>query len=263
MTETRLTMFDSDSQTIMPFVFRASQDETVLKIDFTAEDKAKYLQLEEKAKAFYGSFSRGLVSKAYLKVMAGLLPLRIACAGGRIPLDSSAQQPSDELDADDSLEAQVEAAKPKKGVQLSEYAYKSKLERLIHEMIAIRDDEPDSKMLIFSQFATTLQWLQEELPKNGFQFRTLSGDMTMTKRAKALNDFQKDPPTTVFLLSMRAGAVGINLTAANRVFLLEPHLNPALEAQAIGRVWRLGQTRPVKIYRLIIKDSVEERMQKM
>ena len=57
--------------------------------------------------------------------------------------------------------------------------------------------------------------------------------MSMKQRAKALNDFQNDPPTTVFLLSMRAGAVGINLTQANRVFLMEPSFNPALEAQAI------------------------------
>lgn len=96
-----------------------------------------------------------------------------------------------------------------------------------------------AKSLVFSQFNSSLKYLQEELPKHGFQFRTLSGDMSMKKRAKALSDFQKDPPTTIFLLSMRAGAVGINLTQANRVFLLEPCFNPALEKQSIGRVYRL------------------------
>ena len=85
----------------------------------------------------------------------------------------------------------------------------------------------------------------------------------MSKRAKALRDFQNDPPTTVFLLSMRAGAVGINLTQANRVFIMEPCFSPALEAQAIGRVHRLGQKRNVEIIRLIMKDSVESRIQKM
>ena len=112
----------------------------------------------------------------------------------------------------------------------------------------------------------------------------------MAKRAKALYDFQHDPPTTVFLLSMRyeihtgicmnssntpvkdthhsfvplflnrAGAVGINLTQANRVFLMEPSFNPALEAQAIGRVHRLGQKRNVEIVRFVMKDSVESRI---
>jgi SWI/SNF-related matrix-associated actin-dependent regulator of chromatin subfamily A3 len=92
-----------------------------------------------------------------------------------------------------------------------------------------------AKSLVFSQYSSTLSWLEEELPKHGFQFRTLSGGMTMKNRSKALRDFQSDPPTTIFLLSMRAGAVGINLTQANRMFLMEPCFNPALERQAIGR----------------------------
>lgn len=65
--------------------------------------------------------------------------------------------------------------------------------------------------------------------------------------------FQRDPPTTVFLLSVRSGAVGINLTAANHVFLLEPCLNPALEEQAIGRAWRMGQARQVVVKRLFVQ----------
>ena len=99
--------------------------------------------------------------------------------------------------------------------------------------------------------------MQEELPKHGFQFRTLSGDMPMSKRARALRDFQNDPPTTIFLLSIRAGACGINLTQANRVFLMEPAMNPALEAQAIGRVYRLGQRKNVEIVRMLIGQIFE------
>jgi SNF2 family DNA or RNA helicase len=87
--------------------------------------------------------------------------------------------------------------------------------------------------------------------------------MSLKARAKALHDFQNDPPTTLFLLSLGAGAVGINLTAANRIFLLEPSFNPAVEAQAIGRVHRLGQKRPVVITRLIMNDSVESRMRQV
>ena len=123
-----------------------------------------------------------------------------------------------------------------------------------------RDEDPSSKSLVFSQYTSTLEWLQKELPNHGFQFRTLSGDMTMKKRAKALHDFQSDPPTTIFLLSMRAGNCGINLTQANRVFLMEPGFNPALEQQAIGRVHRLGQKRKVEIVRLVVKDSIETRL---
>lgn len=82
----------------------------------------------------------------------------------------------------------------------------------------------------------------------------------MTARKKALEQFQNDPPTTVFLLSVRAGAVGLTLTAATHVFLLEPCLNVALELQAVNRVHRIGQTKEVHVKYLVMKDSVEERI---
>jgi hypothetical protein len=136
----------------------------------------------------------------------------------------------------------------------------SKLEFLIYKLRAIRANDPTAKVLVFSQFNQTLEWLQKILPEKGFSFRTLRGDMSMTQRKKALEDFQQDPPTTVFLLSMRAGAVGVNLTQANHVILMEPCLNLALEDQAIGRVHRMGQQRTVYIYKLVMKDSVEEKI---
>merc|ERR1712107_599873 len=118
-------------------------------------------------------------------------------------------------------------AKKKSAVkEYSKFAFTSKFRVLLSELESIRDSDSSSKSLVFSQFTSTLKWLQEELPKHGFQYRTLSGDMTMKARSKALSDFQNDPPTTIFLLSMRAGAVGINLTQANRVFLMEPSFNP-------------------------------------
>lgn len=70
---------------------------------------------------------------------------------------------------------------------------------------------------------------------------------------QAIEAFQKDPPTTVFLLSMRSGSVGINLTSANHVFILEPALNPALEEQAVGRAWRMGQQREVTVKKFYVK----------
>ena len=102
--------------------------------------------------------------------------------------------------------------------------------------------------------------LVARLEAHGLKWRSLAGDMTLAQRTAALESFQNDPPTTIFLLSIRAGACGINLTQANQVFLLEPCLNPALEAQAIGRVHRMGQTREVCITRLVMQRSVEERI---
>ncbi len=79
----------------------------------------------------------------------------------------------------------------------------------------------------------------------------------------ALYDFRDDPPTTIFLLSMRSGAVGLNLTQANHVILMDLYMNKQLEYQAVGRVHRLGQRREVKIYRLACLGTVEERILQM
>eukprot|EP01041_Mallomonas_annulata_P008704 gene8704-17985_t len=136
----------------------------------------------------------------------------------------------------------------------------SKLEWLVKKLKNIHKSDKDAKVLVFSQFNQTIRWLQETLPSQGFRLRSLSGQMSLQQRKKALDDFQRDPPTTVFLLSMRAGAVGVNLTQANHVIVMEPCLNTALEEQAISRVHRIGQVREVHIYRLACCNSVEERI---
>jgi hypothetical protein len=115
-------------------------------------------------------------------------------------------------------------------------------------------------VLVFSQFTEILERMKRPLEEEGFQHRSLRGDMTMPQRKKALRDFQSDPPTTIFLLSMRAGAVGINLTQANHVIILDPCLNEALELQAIGRVHRMGQRREVHIHRLVMEGTIESRI---
>jgi superfamily II DNA or RNA helicase len=139
----------------------------------------------------------------------------------------------------------------------------SKLQALVKELRAMRDESANNKALIFSQFNSTLAWLQRRLPEEGFGFRTISGSMPLKQRDKAIQAFQKDPPTTVFLLSMRAGAVGINLTSASHVFLVEPAINPSLTEQAIGRSWRMGQKREVQVKHLIVKDSIESNILKL
>ena len=139
----------------------------------------------------------------------------------------------------------------------------SKVKALIKKLKEIKDEDATAKSLVFSHFQATIDWLKSRLSQAGFSYRTLSGDMSLSQRAKALQEFQNDPPTTVFLLSIRSGACGINLTQANQVFLMEPCLNPALEKQAIGRVHRMGQKRVVKVWKLVMKNSVEENVIKV
>ncbi|KAH8047663.1 helicase [Aureococcus anophagefferens] len=112
-----------------------------------------------------------------------------------------------------------------------------------------------AKVLVFSQFNRTLNYLMRELPNYGFDFRCITGSMSMAARSRALADFQQSPPTTIFLLSIRAGACGINLTQANHCVMVEPCTNVALDRQAIGRVHRMGQQRDVTIHRLVLRDS--------
>ena len=88
----------------------------------------------------------------------------------------------------------------------------------------------------------------------------LNGGMTLPQRKKALSAFKADPDTRVFLLTMRSGSVGINLTQANHVFMLEPSFNPALVQQAIARAWRLGQRKKVDVVHMYVPHSVEQRL---
>ncbi|CAM6129371.1 unnamed protein product [Calypogeia fissa] len=145
-----------------------------------------------------------------------------------------------------------------KGVQMN-----SKLRTLLEDLDKVREENPRAKVLIFSQFMQTIAWLKTEFKRQNINYRFISGDMPMKKRAQAIEAFQKDPPTTVFLLSIRTGAVGITLTAASHVYMLEPCLNPALEEQAVGRCWRMGQERPVIIKRLYVENSVEANILKL
>ena len=182
-----------------------------------------------------------------------------------IPVPDESSKDETMETAEKKAEEEIAPKKKKKNKELkdSDILFRSKFEMLLKELTRIRDEEPGSKSLVFSQFTSTLQWMKQELPKHGFQFKTLSGDMPMKKRTEALREFQSDPLTTIFLLSMRAGAAGINLTEANHVFLMEPAMNPALEAQAIGRVYRLGQRKPVTVIKMRMKDSFESRLVKV
>lgn len=118
--------------------------------------------------------------------------------------------------------------------------------------------EEGHKSLVFSQFTSMLSILKEHLDKKGIPYVYLDGKTR--NRKQVVEQFQNDPDTKVFLISLKAGGLGLNLTAAEYVFLLDPWWNPAVEAQAIDRAHRVGQTRQVFAYRLICKDTVEEKI---
>jgi SNF2 family DNA or RNA helicase len=102
--------------------------------------------------------------------------------------------------------------------------------------------------------------VRERVRQRGLSFAYLDGATSAKARVEEIKRFQEDPKCSLFLLSLKAGGVGLNLTAADYVFLLDPWWNPAVEAQAIGRSHRIGQTRSVFAYKLVCADTVEERV---
>ena len=114
------------------------------------------------------------------------------------------------------------------------------------------------KSLVFSQFTSMLSIVRQHLDAKGIEYEYLDGQTR--DRERRVTRFQEDEHCKVFLISLKAGGLGLNLTAADYVFLLDPWWNPAVEAQAIDRAHRVGQTRTVFAYRMICRDTVEEKI---
>ncbi|MEX0966436.1 MAG: DEAD/DEAH box helicase [Bacteroidia bacterium] len=119
------------------------------------------------------------------------------------------------------------------------------------------------KVLMFSQFVKHLDIYKEWLQDEGLKYSYLIGKRNRKEREKAIDQFQTDPETQVFLISLKAGGTGLNLTAASYVFMLDPWWNPATENQAISRAHRIGQDKNVFAYRFITVDTVEEKIMKL
>jgi SNF2 family DNA or RNA helicase len=117
------------------------------------------------------------------------------------------------------------------------------------------------KALVFSQFTSLLAIVRQRLNERGIVHEYLDGK-TRDRKAR-VQRFQTDPTCTAFLVSLKAGGVGLNLTAADYVFILDPWWNPAAEAQAIDRAHRIGQTKRVVAYRLLARDTVEEKVEEL
>jgi len=132
----------------------------------------------------------------------------------------------------------------------------SKIARLIE---ALEDAVAEGhKALVFSQWTSLLDLLEPHLREANIRFTRLDG--STRDRAAVVSDFQEEAGPPVLIVSLKAGGTGINLTAADHVFLLDPWWNPAVEDQAADRTHRLGQKRPVMVYRMVAKDTVEERI---
>lgn len=119
------------------------------------------------------------------------------------------------------------------------------------------------KSIVFSQFTSFFDLLEFPFNQKGIKFLRFDGQLSQKHREKVLREFSESQDKMVLLMSLKAGGVGLNLTSASNVFLMDPWWNPAVEEQAIMRIHRIGQKREVQVRRFIVKDTVEERMQQV
>lgn len=222
---------------VRPFILRRTKEqvasdlpartEQTIYCDLEPAQRAIYDQLRDHYRALLlGHVDTGTPGRSKLQVLEALLRLRqAACHPGLID-PARADGPSAKLDV-----------------------LLPRLDELV---------EDGRKVLVFSQFTTLLGLLRSRLDESHLAYEYLDG-RTRDRQAR-VDRFQHGDGARIFLISLKAGGVGLNLTAADHVFLLDPWWNPAVESQAIDRAHRIGQTQPVFAVRLIARDTVEEKV---
>ncbi|KAL3509806.1 hypothetical protein ACH5RR_029207 [Cinchona calisaya] len=148
-------------------------------------------------------------------------------------------------------------------IQLEDFQTSTKIDALREEIRFMVERDGSAKGIVFSQFTSFLDLIHYSLQKSGVNCVQLVGSMSMGARDAAIKRFTEDPDCRIFLMSLKAGGVALNLTVASHVFLMDPWWNPAVERQAQDRIHRIGQYKPIRIVRFVIKDTVEERILKL
>ncbi len=225
------------ARAVRPFILRRTKEavapdlpaklEQTLYCDLRADERKRYDEVRNYYRAsLAGKMETVGLKRAKIQVLEALLRLRqAACHPGLLDRDLR--------------------HKPGTKVDLL-------LDRL-HEL-----QREGHKALVFSQFTSFLAIVRCRLDEKGVTYEYLDG--RTRKRGEKVERFQNDPECRLFLISLKAGGLGLNLTAADYVFLLDPWWNPAVESQAIDRAHRIGQERRVFAYRLIARDTVEEKV---
>jgi SNF2 family DNA or RNA helicase len=225
------------SRGVRPFILRRTKaqvapelpprSELTIRCELQAEQRELYDELRDHYRALLlQRIHRDGLQRSKLQILEALLRLRQAACHPGLVDPRRAGSPSAKFDA------------------------------LLPQLSEVRDE--GHKVLVFSQFTSLLALLRARLDAEGIPYEYLDGK-TRDREAR-VRKFQEDPACGLFLISLKAGGLGLNLTAAEYVFLLDPWWNPAVEAQAIDRAHRIGQTRHVFAYRLLAADTVEDKI---
>jgi hypothetical protein len=223
---------------IHPFLLRRTKEvvakdlpdktESVIFCEMGAEQRKLYDALKEKIKKdITEKIEESGIQNSKFKILEGLLRLRQLCNAPEL--------------VDNTL-----PEKKKESV---------KLDTLITQLT---EEIGDHKALVFSQFVTMLDLIKRELDARNVKYAYLDG--STVDRGSAVNDFMDNEECNIFLLSLKAGNTGLNLTKADYVYIVDPWWNPAVEAQAIDRTHRIGQDKNIFAYKLICKDTIEEKI---
>ncbi|KAL0911367.1 hypothetical protein M5K25_019503 [Dendrobium thyrsiflorum] len=136
----------------------------------------------------------------------------------------------------------------------------TKIDALKEEIRNMIEGDGSAKGIVFSQFTSFLDLINFSLQESGITCVQLVGSMSLPEREKAIKTFTDDANCKIFLMSLKAGGVALNLTIASNVFLMDPWWNPAVERQAQDRIHRIGQFKPIRTVRFIIANTIEERI---
>ena len=224
---------------IQPFILRRTKSQVLeelparteirLTVELSMEEMAFYEALRQQAVAQLSELEEKPSGKTYLKILAEIMKLRRACCNS-VLVNEEIVLPSSKL---------------------------AMFGKVLHELL-----ENKHKALVFSQFVGHLSLIRAYLNEQNIHYQYLDGSTPVKQRKIAVDSFQAGKGD-VFLISLKAGGLGLNLTAADYVIHMDPWWNPAVEDQASDRAHRIGQQRPVTIYRLVAKDTIEEKIVEM
>lgn len=227
---------------LFPFILRRTKEQVAKDLP-EKQEMVLFCEMGDEQRRIYDAFRNDYrdkilgvvdnqgIQKSQLTILQGLMKLRQICDSPAIIKD--------------------EEKFPNVSVKLEEIG------REITENIS------NHKALVFSQFLGMLSLIKEKMKELGVEYEYFDGSSTVTERERAIQRFQNDDSCRVFLISLKAGGVGLNLTAADYVYIVDPWWNPAVEQQAIDRTHRIGQTKNIFAYRMICTDTVEDKILKL
>lgn len=224
---------------LYPFILRRTKEQVAKDLPEKTET-VLYCEMEDEQRKVYDAYRNEYRSKilgtieeqgigsSQLTILQGLMKLRQICDSPSI-LNETEQLPNASI----------------------------KLDELAREL---QENMGHHKALVFSQFLGMLALIKQKLTELEIPFVYFDGSTSAQDREKAVNEFQNNEEVRVFLISLKAGGVGLNLTAADYVYIVDPWWNPAVEQQAIDRTHRIGQVNNIFAYRMICKDTIEDKI---